>query len=121
MKVSVNAILALLIIALVGFEFWQYRQLEAQKEGLEQQLLALQIRVDELDKELARRESEEQASGLGTILEEANKALVDGWSVMVDAVEKELQRAQKELEERRHEGAQKPAEAPQSDYGPGAL
>lgn len=121
MKVSSNAILAVLIIALVGFEFWQYRQLQSQKEGLEQQVLALQLRVDELSEQLAERDRKEQASGLGSILEEANKALVDGWSVMVDAVEKELQRAQKELEERRQEGAQKPAEAPQGDYGPGAL
>ena len=120
MKSSVNAIFAVAIFALIGFEYWQYHQHQTEKQLLEQQLAALQQRVDRLDSALnSVKEEDAAASSLGSILEEANKALVDGWSVMVDAVERELQRAQEQIEESKKPKPEKdPAETPQSQYDP---
>ncbi|MEE2653416.1 MAG: hypothetical protein VYE54_11875 [Pseudomonadota bacterium] len=121
MKSSLNAIFAVAIVALIGFEYWQYRHNQAETQRLEQQLVALQQSVDALSQQLNSAKEEDAASSLGNLLEEANKALVDGWSVMVDAVERELQRAQQQIEESKKPKSEAPTETPQSHYGPGAL
>ncbi|WP_414729390.1 hypothetical protein [Zhongshania aliphaticivorans] len=99
MKLSSGEILAgCIVLVLLVFEVWQYLDAKAYRETMNAQLVLLSTRVDSVDErvQLARDKLEKlEQSSLGGLIENANDALIQGWSAMIDTVEKELQRAKK--------------------------
>lgn len=99
MKLSSGEILAgVIVVVLVIFEIWQYYDAKSYRESMNAQLVRLSSRVDSVDEQIQRARGElkelEQSS-LGGLIENANDALIQGWSAMIDTVEKELHRAKK--------------------------
>ncbi len=101
MKMPTGVMFAVLVVVLVIFEMWQYREQQAYRQAMQEQIAAMHQQMTALSSALQGAEEAEKAPSLGNILEEANRALIDGWSVMVDTVERELQRAQREIAESR--------------------
>ncbi|WP_373077948.1 hypothetical protein [Zhongshania sp.] len=99
MKLSSGEVLAgVIVFVLVVFEVWQYLDAKAYRETMNAQLVILSSRVDGVDERVqqAREKLETlEQSSLGGLIENANDALIQGWSAMIDTVEKELQRAKK--------------------------
>lgn len=99
MKLSSGEILAgCIVLVLLVFEVWQYLDAKAYREAMNAQLVLLSTRVDSVDErvQLARDKLDRlEQSSLGGLIENANDALIQGWSAMIDTVEKELQRAKK--------------------------
>ncbi|MBB5188428.1 F0F1-type ATP synthase membrane subunit b/b' [Zhongshania antarctica] len=99
MKLSSGEILAgCIVLVLLVFEVWQYLDAKAYRETMNAQLVLLSTRVDSVDERVqqARDKLEElEQSSLGGLIENANDALIQGWSAMIDTVEKELHRAKK--------------------------
>ena len=99
MKLSSGEMLAgCIVLVLLVFEVWQYLDAKAYRETMNAQLVLLSTRVDSVDErvQLARDKLEKlEQSSLGGLIENANDALIQGWSAMIDTVEKELQRAKK--------------------------
>jgi len=102
MKLSSGVVLAgVIVVVLAVFELWQYLDAKAYRETVNAQLMQLSARVDGIDEtvQLARKELEQmEQSSLGGLIENANDALIQGWSAMMDTVEKELQRAKESLD-----------------------
>lgn len=107
MKSSLGVLLAAVIfLALAGFECWQYRDQQAYRQGLNVQLMDLSARLNSIEARIdsAKGEIDKiQQNSLGGLIESANDALIEGWSAMINSVEKELERAKK--------GIAKPPEA----------
>ena len=99
MKLSSGEVLAgLIVLVLVVFEIWQFLDAKAYRETMNAQLVLLSTRVDSVDERVqqARDELEKlEQSSLGGLIDNANDALIQGWSAMIATVEKELQRAKK--------------------------
>lgn len=99
MKLSSGEILAgCIVLVLLVFEVWQYLDAKTYRETMNAQLVLLSTRVDSVDErvQLARDKLEKlEQSSIGGLIENANDALIQGWSAMIDTVEKELQRAKK--------------------------
>lgn len=97
MKSSLGVLLAaVIVVALLVFEYWQYRDEQAYRETLNTQLIHLSERVSSIDQrvQLAKSEMDKiQQNSLGGLIETANDALIQGWSAMINSVEKELERA----------------------------
>lgn len=97
MKSSLGVVLAaVIVVALLAFEYWQYRDAQAYREALNTQLIHISERVNTLDQrvQLTKAEIDKlQQSSLGGLIETANDALIQGWSAMINSVEKELERA----------------------------
>lgn len=97
MKSSLGVVVAaLIVLALLGFEYWQYKDEQAYRETLNNQLIHLTERVNSIDQrvQIAKSEMEKiQQNSLGGLIETANDALIQGWSAMINSVEKELERA----------------------------
>ncbi|MEX1665779.1 hypothetical protein [Zhongshania arctica] len=99
MKSSLGVLLAAVIfLALAGFEYWQYRDQQAYRQGLNVQLMDLSARLNSIEARIdsAKGEIDKiQQNSLGGLIESANDALIEGWSAMINSVEKELERAKK--------------------------
>ncbi|MBO6752942.1 MAG: hypothetical protein JJ903_07665, partial [Spongiibacter sp.] len=67
--------------------------------------------LDELSGQLQEARKRDEESSLGGIIENANKALIQGWSAMVESVERELERAQENIAESRRENARPKSQA----------
>jgi hypothetical protein len=97
MKSSLGVVLAAVIVAvLLAFEYWQYRDEQAYREALNTQLIHISERMNSLDQrvQLTKGEIDKlQQGSLGGLIETANDALIQGWSAMINSVEKELARA----------------------------
>lgn len=122
MKTSVGTVLAVLIVlAVAALEYWQYKDAQAQRAMVNAQLVQLSIRIDELDQKLlaTKREMQElESSSLGGIIDNANEALIQGWSVMVETVEQELARARESLQKRQSSDGGAPPNASPSSTNP---
>lgn len=109
MKISTGEFLAgFLVLVLLVFEVWQYFDAKAYRETMNAQLVMLSIRVDEVDERVqqAKQEMEKlEGASIGGLIENANDALIQGWSAMLNSVEKELQRAKKGFEKQGAPGA----------------
>jgi F0F1-type ATP synthase membrane subunit b/b' len=109
MKISTGEFLAgFLVLVLLVFEVWQYFDAKAYRETMNAQLVMLSIRVDEVDERVqqAKQEMEKlEGASIGGLIENANDALIQGWSAMLNSVEKELQRAKKGFEKQGDPGA----------------
>lgn len=114
MKTSIGTVLAIVIVlAVAAFEYWQYKDAEAHRTMVNAKLMQLSARVDELDQNLlaAREEMRElESSSLGGIIDNANEALIQGWSAMIDTVERELERAKQSFDERQQSPGSAPAQ-----------
>jgi hypothetical protein len=124
MKISAGEFLAgFLVLVLVVFEVWQYFDARGYRESMNAQLVMLSIRVDELDGQVQQAKQEmdklEEAS-IGGLIENANDALIQGWSAMLNSVEKELQRAKKGFDTQNKPSAD-PQTVPPSNDGAGSL
>jgi hypothetical protein len=67
------------------------------------QLLTLTVRVDSLNSKLEEAVLEMQKveqSSIGGLISNANDALIQGWSAMINTVEKELQRAKNDFDKK---------------------
>lgn len=122
MKTSFGTVLAIVIVlAVAAFEYWQYKDAEAHRTMVNAKLMQLSSRVEELDQNLlaARREMQElESSSLGGIIDNANEALIQGWSAMVDTVERELERARESIQQRQQPGpSDSPSAAPEAQEG----
>lgn len=128
MKLSSGEILAgCIVLVLLVFEVWQYLDAKAYRETMNAQLVLLSTRVDSVDErvQLARDKLEKlEQSSLGGLIENANDALIQGWSAMIDTVEKELQRAKKGFDKptgNAGEGADPQADPSLTPNGNGSL
>ena len=118
MKLSSGVIFAGIIVLLFAvFEYWQYRDEQRYRAELAQQLSALNARLETVHNSLQKAREREEQNSLGGIIENANKALIQGWSAMVESVERELERAQENIAQSRRESAQKPQQPPADDNG----
>ena len=107
MKMSSGVIFAGIIVLLFSaFEYWQYRDQQGYRAALSRQLATLEARLEDVSGQLREARKQEEESSLGGIIENANKALIQGWSAMVESVERELERAQENIAESRRENAQ---------------
>ena len=92
MKLSSGEILAgCIVLVLLVFEVWQYLDAKAYRETMNAQLVLLSTRVDSVDERVqqARDKLEKlEQSSLGGLIENANDALIQGWSAMIDTVGK---------------------------------
>ncbi|MEX1670761.1 hypothetical protein AB4876_17720 [Zhongshania guokunii] len=131
MKLSSGVVLAgVIVLVLMIFEVWQYFDAKAYRETMNEQLLQLSVRVDGIDErvQLARQELKKmEESSLGGLIENANDALINGWSAMLDTVEKELQRAKEGFDKQGQKQdpgsapAQQPSNAAPDNTGAGVL
>lgn len=118
MKLSSGVIFAGIIVLLfAAFEYWQYRDEQRYRAELAQQLSALNARLETVHDSLQKAREREEENSLGGIIENANKALIQGWSAMVESVERELERAQKNIAESRRENAPEPQQRPADESG----
>lgn len=119
MKAVVGAILVVLaVVALLAVDYILYQQQLAQNQQLQHQLQLSSARVDDLQaglEQMDRQVRQMENASLGGIIDDANAALIEGWSAMVDAVERQLEQAKKNIEKEREDAGQ--AE-PASDQGP---
>ena len=112
MKMSSGVIFAGIIVLLfAAFEYWQYRDEQAYRAALSQQLVTIESRLDELSGQLQEARKRDEESSLGGIIENANKALIQGWPAMGASVERELERAQENIAESRRENARPKSQA----------
>ena len=123
MKSPLSLVIAAgLIIALLAFEFWQFRDQQRYRVATQARIDALTDEVSALEKSLdeanAKLDAVESAS-LSGIIDNANEALLDGWSAMVETVEKELQRARETFAKPEPRDAAPSRPAPQSVPGEG--
>lgn len=99
MKYSLGVLLAaVIVVTLMGFEYWQYRDQQAYRQGLNTQLIDMSARLNSIEEriDIAKAEIDKiQQNSLGGLIESANDALIEGWSAMINSVEKELERAKK--------------------------
>jgi hypothetical protein len=99
MKSSLGVLLAaVIVVTLVGFEYGQYRDQQAYRQGLDGQLIDFSARLNSIEEriDIAKDEIDEiQQSSLGGLIDSANDALIEGWSAMIDSVEKELERVKR--------------------------
>jgi hypothetical protein len=104
MKLSAGNIVAVFVVVVfLVFEFWQYRDAQAYRNVMNGQLLTLTVRVDSLNSQLEEAKLELQKvkqSSIGGLIDNANDALMQGWSAMINTVEKELQRAQNDFDKK---------------------
>lgn len=125
MKAAMGAIMvALAVAALLAVDYIVYQQQLAQNQQiqqLQQQLELAHARNDALNKRLDEMEQQvrkiENAS-LGGIIDNANAALIEGWSAMVDAVERQLEQAKQSMEKNRQAP---PSSTAPADDGQGPL
>ena len=131
MKISPNVIFAGILVVIVGgFEFWQFQDAKTQRDALNKQLIELHSRIESVDARLAKtREKIQQLeeSSLTGVIEGANRALVSGWSEMLESVERELEAAREKIQAGRDK-ARPPASqqndqqnSPPTDKGQGPL
>jgi peptidoglycan hydrolase CwlO-like protein len=99
MKSSLGVLLAaVIVVSLTSFEYWQYRDQQAYRQGLNAQLTDLSARLNSIEAriDIAKDQIDKiQQTSLGGLLESSNNALIEGWSAMINSVEKELERAKK--------------------------
>jgi hypothetical protein len=91
---------AVIVLTFTGFEYWQYQEQQAHRQEFDAQLINLSARVNSIEEriDIAKDEIDKiQQNSLGGLIESANDALIQGWSAMIDSVEKELERAKKEI------------------------
>ncbi|MFT5887831.1 MAG: hypothetical protein ACI9BO_000644 [Zhongshania sp.] len=104
MKLSAGSIVAVVVVVVfLVFEFWQYRDAQAYRNAMSGQLLTLTVRVDSLNSKLEEAVLEMQKvekSSIGGLIGNANDALIQGWSAMINTVEKELQRAKNDFDKK---------------------
>jgi hypothetical protein len=104
MKLSAGSIVAVFVVVVfLVFEFWQYRDAQAYRNVMNGQLLTLTVRVDSLNSKLEEAVLEMQKveqSSIGGLISNANDALIQGWSAMINTVEKELQRAKNDFDKK---------------------
>lgn len=104
MKTSMGLLLAaIIVVVLLGLEYWQYRDAQAYRQTVNAQLMLLSERVNGIDERvrIAKNELDEiQQNSLGGLIESANDALIEGWSAMINSVEKELERAKKGIDKK---------------------
>ena len=128
MKTSVGVLMAgVIVVALLGFEYWQYRDAQAYRNAVNTQLMHLSERVNGIDErvQVAKRELDDiQQNSLGGLIESANDALIQGWSAMISSVEKELERAKKGMDKQSYPKSPDPSTPPANpalSNGPGPL
>ncbi|MFQ3199460.1 MAG: hypothetical protein ACI9SK_000167 [Zhongshania sp.] len=89
---------AVIVLTFAGFEYWQYQKQQAYRQEVDAELINLSARVNNIEEriDIAKVEIDKiQQNSLGGLIESANDALIQGWSAMIDSVEKELERAKK--------------------------
>lgn len=110
MKISANVIFAaILVIVVGGIEYWQYQDAKTQRDALNKQLIELHARLESMDARLAKhREKMQQLeeSSIGGVIEGANRALVNGWSEMLENLERELEAAREKFQANRDKSGQ---------------
>jgi hypothetical protein len=115
MKSSAGIIFAFVLLLVLGaFEIWQYREQQIYRESMQHQLVELSARLEgiELTVNQAKEQMRElEGASIGGLIDNANDALIEGWSAMMDAVGRELDSARKTFEQKRQAlgGADKPA------------
>ncbi|WP_269619163.1 hypothetical protein [Zhongshania sp. BJYM1] len=104
MRTSMSVFMAaIIVVVLLGLEYWQYRDAQAYRKTVDAQLILLSERVNGIDERvrIAKNELDEiQQNSLGGLIESANDALIEGWSAMINSVEKELERAKRGIDKK---------------------
>lgn len=116
-----------LLLALAGFQYYQFQQQQVVQANLQNELVALHSRLERLEMNMAQARStmeQLEENSLGGVIEDANDVLIEGWSAMMNAVGKELEAARRSFEEKRREMQQEDANSPAGQgepSGEGAL
>lgn len=110
-----------LLLALAGFQYYQYQQQQAVQANLQNELVTLHSRLERLEMNMAKARSDMEQleeNSLGGLIEDANDALIEGWSAMMNAVGKELETARRSFEEKRREMEQEDSTSPTGSAQP---
>lgn len=108
MKNINTALLALLLIAVVGYGVWQHQTTQAYRQQSSASLVQLSLRLDSIEAQMAAAKDELQKideNSVSGIIDNANEVLINGWSAMMRAVESELEKAKEAFDKE----ANKPA------------
>lgn len=93
-------LLGLLLVGVLAYGSYQIMELSNSRRQMTVDMASLQNRVNQLESRLRRTQEKvrelENASMKG-VVEDANKAIIDGWSAMIGALEHELQKARRNL------------------------
>ncbi|MBD2859161.1 hypothetical protein IB286_09085 [Spongiibacter sp. KMU-158] len=117
-----SALLVLIIIALGAYAFWDHRMQTERNAALQNELIAVNSRLERLEMNMAKTRADMDELGessLGGMIEDANDALIEGWSAMMNAVGRELETARQTFEKKRQEMEAQKQQEDQSAAGSG--
>ncbi len=101
-----SGLLLFLLVVLAGFVVWE-RQLQAERDrAFQVQLNELNTQIERLEMNMAKARSDMERleeSSIGGLIDDANDALIEGWSAMMNAVGRELESARQTFEQKRRE------------------
>ena len=106
---SLGSVIILLLLALVGYQFFQQQQLQQEVVALQSEVGELrQLNVDAEARLLAAEERLERAekASIRGVIDQTNKALVDGLGTFLEGVSREIDQARKNLDESTEEAPQ---------------
>lgn len=93
-------LVVVVLLAVLAVDYMQYQHGQASRETLHTEISSLNKRISNLEGQLAKTDAElkkMETSSLGGIIDNANEALIEGWSAMIDAVERQLDQAKENI------------------------
>ena len=115
--------LSLVMAAVVGLQYYQFRSNERFQRDVARELAAIKAELELRREENVRINRELQdlrQSDIDVLVEDAGQALVNGWNSMLEALESELRKAEKALRERSGKAPAEPgSSAPEGADGNG--
>lgn len=94
------SIVVLVLVFVVGLQYFQYRQQQQQFVQLQQQLLTQQQALQQTNERLEQAQQKLKMldeNSVEGIVKQANDAILDGWQLLLDSVSEELENVKKSV------------------------
>ncbi|AKH69887.1 hypothetical protein IMCC21906_02224 [Spongiibacter sp. IMCC21906] len=93
-------LVVLLLVAILAVDYLQFQHSQTSRAALHSEISHLNERINGLEGQLSTVKAElnkMENSSLGGVINNANEALIEGWSAMIDAVERQLDQAKENM------------------------